>query len=220
MFISSFLSTIKSTFNIAKVKHNPDAAGLIDEGISQMEPFAQKICKKLRKIILSADPDLIEDWKWGPNYYLNGMVCGFWGFKKHASLVFFQGSLLKDKKKILQQNPGNVHNRHIKYTDVKEIDEDVILEYLFQAIDNNKKGIKITEAKDKTVVIPDDVKKAFKTAKVLTYFESLAYSHRKEYMMWITDAKKEETRLKRITQAIEKLASKEMMHDKYKKVSK
>ena len=220
MFTSSFLSTIKSTFNIAKVKHNPDAASLIDEGISQMEPFAQKICKKLRKIILSADPELIEDWKWGPNYYLNGMVCGFWGFKKHTTLVFFQGSLLKDKKKILQQNPGNMHNRHIKFTDVKEIDEDVVLEYLFEAIDNNKKGIKITEAKDKTVVIPDDVKKSFKTAKVLTYFESLAYSHRKEYMMWIVDAKKEETRLKRISQAIDKLASKDMMHDKYKKVSK
>lgn len=183
-----------------------------------MESFAQKICKKLRKIILSADPEIIEDWKWGPNYYLNGMVCGFWGFKKHVSLVFYQGSLLKDKKKILIANPGNVHNRHIKYTDVKQIDEEFVLEYLFEAIDNNKKGIKITESKDKTVVIPDDVKATFKSAKILTYFESLAYSHRKEYIMWITDAKKEETRMNRINQAIEKLASKEMMHNRYKKV--
>lgn len=219
MFTSSFLSTTKSTFYIAKVKHNPDASALIDEGISRMEPFAQKICKKLRKLILSTDPEFIEDWKWGPNYYLNGMVCGFWGFKKHASLVFFQGSLLKDKKKILIENPGNVHNRHIKFTDVKQIDDETILEYLFEAIDNSRKGIKITEAKDKTVIIPEDVKKSFKTAKILTYFESLAYSHRKEYMMWITDAKKEETRLKRIRQAIEKLTSKQMMHDKYKKVT-
>lgn len=217
MFTSSFLSTTKSTFNIAKVKHNPDAPALIDEGISQMEPFAQKICKKLRKIILSADPQIIEDWKWGPNYYLNGMVCGFWGFKKHATLTFFQGVLLNDPKKILQQNPGNVHNRHLTFTDVKQIDEEAILELLFEAIDNNKNGIKIVSAKDKTVEIPDDVKKSFKSAKVFTYFESLAYSHRKEYMMWITDAKKKETRLKRINQAIEKLASKQMMHDKYKR---
>ena len=67
------------------------------------------------------------------------------------------------------------------------------------------------------MIIPVDVKKAFKTAKMLTYFESLAYSHRKEYVMWITEAKKEETRIKRINQAIEKLASKQMMHDKYKR---
>jgi hypothetical protein len=160
---------------MAKVKHNPDAATLIDEGISELEPFAQVICKRLRKLILSADPELIEDWKWGPNYYLNGMVCGYWGFKKHVSFVFFQGSLLKDKKKILLENPGNVHNRHIKFTDVKQIDDKVILEYLFEAIDNNRKGLKIIETKDKTIETPEDVAKAFKKAKVLVYFDSLAF---------------------------------------------
>jgi uncharacterized protein YdeI (YjbR/CyaY-like superfamily) len=202
---------------MAKVKHNPDAAALIDKGISELEPFAQVICKRLRKIILSADPELIEDWKWGPNYYLNGMVCGYWGFKKHVSFVFFQGSLLKDKKKILLENPGNVHNRHIKFTDVKQIDDKVILEYLFEAIDNNRNGLKIIETKDKTIITPDDVVKALKKAKVLAYFDSLAFSHRKEYVQWIESAKKEETRTKRIEQAIEKLLDKQMIHDKYKK---
>ena len=202
---------------MAKVKHNPDAAALIDEGIEKLEPFAQVICKRLRKLILSSDPELIEDWKWGPNYYLNGMVCGYWGFKKHVSFVFFQGSLLKDKKKILLENPGNVHNRHIKFTDVKQIDDKVILEYLFEAIDNNRKGLKLIVTKDKTIVTPDDVTKQFKKAKILNYFDSLAFSHRKEYVQWIESAKKEETRTKRIEQAIEKLTSKQMMHDKYKK---
>ncbi len=202
---------------MAKVKHNPNAAALIDEGISKLEPFAQVICKRLRKLILSADPEIIEDWKWGPNYYLNGMVCGYWGFKKHVSFVFFQGSLLKDKKKILQENPGNVHNRHIKFTDVKQIDDTIILEYLFEAIDNNRKGLKITETKDKTIIVPEDVAKAFKKAKVLVYFDSLAFSHRKEYIQWIESAKKEETRTKRIEQAIEKLKDKQGLNDRYKK---
>ena len=202
---------------MAKVKHNPNAAALIDEGISKLEPFAQVICKRLRKLILSADPEIIEDWKWGPNYYLNGMICGYWGFKKHVSFVFFQGSLLKDKKKILQENPGNVHNRHIKFTDVKQINDKVILEYLFEAIDNNRKGIKITETKDKTIIVPDDVAKAFKKAKVLAYFDSLAFSHRKEYIQWIKSAKKEETRTKRVLQAIEKLMDKQGLNDRYKK---
>ena len=84
---------------MAKVKHNPNAAALIDEGISKLEPFAQVICKRLRKLILSADSEIIEDWNWEPNYYLSGMVCGYWGFKKHVSLVFFEGSLLKNKKR-------------------------------------------------------------------------------------------------------------------------
>ena len=202
---------------MVKVKHNPDAAALIDKGISELEPFAQVICKRLRKLILSADPEIIEDWKWGPNYYLNGMVCGYWGFKKHVSFVFFQGSLLKDKKKILLENPGNVHNRHIKFTDVKQIDDKIILEYVFEAIDNNRKGLKLIETKDKTIITPEDVSKALKKAKVLAYFDSLAFSHRKEYVQWIESAKKEETRTKRIDQAVEKLLDKQMIHDKYKK---
>ena len=202
---------------MAKVKHNPDAAALIDKGISELEPFAQVICTRLRKLILSADPEMIEDWKWGPNYYLNGMVCGYWGFKKHVSFVFFQGSLLKDKKKILLENPGNVHNRHIKFTDVKQIDDKIILEYVFEAIDNNRKGLKLIETKDKTIITPEDVSKALKKAKVLAYFDSLAFSHRKEYVQWIESAKKEETRTKRIDQAVEKLLDKQMIHDKYKK---
>lgn len=199
---------------MAKVKHNPDATSLIDKGISELESFAQVICNHLRKLILSADPELIEDWKWGPNYYLNGMVCGYWGFKKHVSFVFFQGSLLKDTKKILLENPGNVHNRHIKFTDVSQINDDIILDYLFEAIDNNRKGLKILETTDKTINVPDDVTNQFKKAKVLPYFESLAFSHRKEYIQWIESAKKEETRIKRIHQAIEKLANKQGLNSK------
>ena len=200
-----------------KVKHNPDAKQLIDEGIASAEPFAQAICKKLRSIILKAEPGIIEDWKWGPNYYKNGMVCGFWYFKKHCSIVFYQGALLKDKKKVLLQNPGNLHNRHIKYTDVKQIDEKLLTEYIIEAVINNEKGLKITEAKDKTVIIPDDLKKLLVKNKLLPYFEKLAYSHRKEYVMWINDAKKEETRLSRMDKAIEKLKAKEGLNDKYMK---
>lgn len=198
-------------------KHNPDASELITESLKEAEPFAKKICEKLRSIILKTDSEIIEDWKWGPNYYKNGMVCGYWFFKKHVTFTFFQGSLLKDKKKVLLQNPGNVHNRHLKFTDIKQVDEKLIIEYLTESIINNEKGHIIKEAKDKTVIIPDDFKKLINKNKVLTYFEGLAYSHRKEYVMWINDAKKEETRLRRMDQAVEKLKNKEGMHDKYKK---
>ncbi len=202
---------------MAKLKHVSNASQRIYESFSAFPDWSRKICDKLRKIVLKSDKKMIEDWKWGPNYYCEGMVCGIWGFKKHVSITFFQGSLLKDKKKILSSNPGNLHNRHIKFTDVKEINEPVLLAYLMEAVANNKKGIKITEAKDKTVIIPPDVKKAFKKEGVLGYFEGLAYSHRKEYVMWITDAKKEETRLARIEKAIDKLSEKQTMHSKYNK---
>lgn len=202
---------------MSKVKHHPDAKFLIDDAINKAEPFAKPICKKLRAIIFSAEPKIIEDWKWGPNYYSNGMVCGFWHFKKHVTFTFYQGALLKDKYKVLQSNPGNLHNRHLKYTDAKEVNEKILIEYIREAVANNSKGIKLTETKDKTVIVPDDFKKVLLKNKLLPYFEKLAYTHRKEYVMWINDAKKEETRLKRMNTAIAKLKEKEGLNDKYLK---
>lgn len=203
-----------------KVKHNPDAKRLIDEGIAEAEPFAREICKKLRAIIFKAVPDIIEDWKWGPNYYKDGMVCGFWYFKNHVSFVFYQGALLKDKKKVLQANAGTLHNRHIKYTDIKQVDEKLLIEYLTEAVINNEKGLKLTEAKDKTVVIPDDFKKLLVKNKSLKNFEAMSYSKRKDYVQWIEGAKQEATRNKRIEQAIEKIVLNIGLNDKYNKTIK
>ncbi|HEY0029217.1 MAG TPA: DUF1801 domain-containing protein [Bacteroidia bacterium] len=198
---------------MAKVKHNPDAKQLIDEGIAKAAPFAQAICKKLRAIILKAEPGIIEDWKWGPNYYKDGMVCGFWFFKKHVSFVFFQGALLKDKKKVLLMNEGNLHNRHIKFTDLKQVDEKLLTEYITEAVINNEKGLKLTEAKDKTVIIPADFKKLLVKNKWLKNFEDMSYSKRKDYVNWIEEAKQEATRKKRIDQALAKIKDKMGMND-------
>lgn len=198
-----------------KTKHNPEAKILIDEGITSAEPFAQAICNKLRAIIFKAEPSIIEDWKWGPNYYKEGMVCGFWHFKKHVNFVFFQGALLKDKKKVLCMNEGNLHNRHIKFTDIKQIDEKLLIEYITEAVINNEKGLKLTEAKDKTVIIPEDFKKLLVKNKLLKNFVDMSYSKRKDYVLWINGAKQDVTRQKRIAQAIDKIKNKQGLNDYY-----
>src|SRR6218665_500356 len=200
-----------------KAKHNPDAKRLIDEGIAEAAPFAQEICHKLRAIIFKAEPSIIEDWKWGPNYYKDGMVCGFWHFKKHVSFVFSQGAMLKDKKKVLQQNEGNLHNRHIKFTDVNQVDEKLLIEYITEAVINNEKGLKLTEVKDKTVTLPDDFKKLLAKNKVLKMYEEMPYYKRKDFVGWINGAKQEATRIKRMNEALEKIRNNTGMHDHLKK---
>lgn len=202
---------------MAASKHVADAAEKITEYIDSLPAWSRNTCIRLRTIVLKSDPAILEDWKWGPNYYLNGMVCGFAAFKKHVNFVFFKGSQLKDKRKLLQPNPESLNNRHFKFISEAEIDEDILLEYIIEAIDINKKGKPLKVAADKTIVPAEDIKKEFKTAGVLKYFESLAYSHRKEYVRWIEEAKKQETREKRISKAIAMLGKKEIMHDKYKK---
>ena len=104
-------------------KVHPNAKQEIDAYIEEMQPFAKAICKKLRSIILKADPSIQEDWKWGPHYSSNGMVCGYGGFQKHVKLTFFNGAGMKDPKKLFNHCVDNEFSRSIKYTDIKEIDE-------------------------------------------------------------------------------------------------
>jgi Bacteriocin-protection, YdeI or OmpD-Associated/Domain of unknown function (DUF1905) len=59
----------------------------------------------------------------------------------------------------------------------------------------------------RTVEVPAQFEKLIKKEGLLPVFEKLSYTHRKEYCRWITDAKKEETRLKRLGKAIEMLKS-------------
>lgn len=197
-------------------KHNVNASSEIDNYIDSLPTWSKNICQKLRSIALRSDPAIIEDWKWGPNYYLNGMVCGFAAHKKFVNFVFFQGSLLKDKKKLLIRNPNTLHNAHFKFTDAKEINEDLLLEYIFEAIDNNKKGKKLVAAKDKTVAVPAPIKKTFSQYGVLKNFENLNYARRKEIILYIKDAKKEETRQRRTNRAIEVLKKNQGIIDQYR----
>jgi uncharacterized protein YdeI (YjbR/CyaY-like superfamily) len=186
---------------MTKNKTNHEASELIDEYISNAAAFAQPICNKLRRIILKSDPRISEDWKWGPNYQKDGMICGYGAFKKHVSLVFFKGSLLKDPASILTEGGTNIHNRSMKFHSVKEIDEKIIIEYIKEAVKLNEKGIK---AEKKEIEIPPDFQKLLNTNKdVKIIFDKLAYTHRKEYVNWINEAKKDETRKRRISNAIE-----------------
>jgi hypothetical protein len=193
---------------MAKVKHNRDAPVLIEEYINGMEPFAKAICMRLREIVSSADPELIEDWKWGPNYYKNGMVCGYAAFKKHVNFVFFQGAMLKDKRKLFSKDEVAIKTRTIRFGKAGDINEDILLEYIFEAIDNNSRGIKVNIPKDREVVIPPDVKKELNKAGLLKTFQVMSFSRRSLFVAWIVQAKREETRKKRIAYCIDKLRKK------------
>ena len=203
---------------MATSKHHPSASLLITEYIDALPPYSNAICKKLREVIHAAIPNVIEDWKWGPNFYSNGMVCGFGAFKSHVAIAFFQGALLKDPHKILLKNPGNIHNRNIKFTDVKDIKVSILKSYLKEAATNNKEGrfVELT-LKDKVVVVPDDLKKLLSKLKLNKSFDDLAYYKRKDFVMWLNDAKRDETRLKRLDKIIDLISQQKGLNDHYKK---
>ncbi len=188
-------------------KHVPNSSAFVDKYIQKSQPFARPICRKIRQIILKSDPDIIEDWKWGPNYYKNGMVCGFGAFQKHVHLSFFRGDAMKDPKGLFVHGEENRHNRGIKFTDVGQVDEKILTRYVKEAVTINERGI---ELKEKTVALPLDFKKELeKNRKAKEFFSSSSYTNRKEYVTWVTSAKKKETRDRRLKLAIRRLSKKQ-----------
>jgi hypothetical protein len=60
----------------------------------------------------------------------------------------------------------------------------------------------------RTIEVPEEFQKRLEKEKLLPFFDELSYTHRKEYVRWITEAKKEETRRARFEKAIELLKKK------------
>jgi len=197
-------------------KSPANATAEVTNYIESLQPFAKAICKKLRSIILNADPSIKEEWKWGPHYSSNGMVCGFGGFQKHAKFTFFNGAAMKDPKGLFNHCVDNEFSRSIKYTDVSEIDEKLITQYVKESVAVNAKGFK-REVKDKTVEVPADLQQALsKNKTAANFFDNLSYGYKKEYVEWVTTARREETRLDRIAKVVAMCKEGRKLNDKYK----
>ena len=195
---------------------HPKAADEVLKYIESVPDFSRAICKKLRAVILKTDKNIVEDWKWGPNYSYKGMLCGYGGFRNHVKFTFYNGSAMKDRKNLFNHCVDNEFNRSIKYLDVSEIDVKNITEYIKESIVVNENGFKRI-VQDKTVIVPDDLEKALsKNKKAKSFFDELTYGYRKDFVEWVTSAKRVETRIDRISKTVIRCMEGRRMNDQYK----
>jgi hypothetical protein len=111
----------------------------VDQYIVGLPEDMQNISNALRKIILDASPELIEEYKWSmPNYSCNGLVCYLQASKKHVNLGFHKGNELKDKDihNVLQGTGKTM--RHIRIKKMEDIQRDVITPLIEAALELNK----------------------------------------------------------------------------------
>lgn len=196
---------------------------LVDTYIEEAAPFAKPILKKLRTLFHKASPKLEESIKWGHvSFEYKGIVGGFAAFKQHVSWGMWKASLLDDPKGAMN-NEGGSSMAGGKFADVGDLpDDDYIVGLIRQAIELNEKGVKVpsrSNPKPKAAIpMPKPFAAALsKAPKAKTFFEELAPSCKREYLEWITEAKRDETRDKRITQAIEWLSEGKKRNWKYEK---
>ena len=140
-----------------------------------------------------------------PFFDYKGSVCFMAAFERHATFGFWKGKLIFGK-----EHEGAM-GHFGRLTSIKDLpSEKELIGYVRKAAELNERGIKKTRPRSSTnrrVVVPPDFKSALaKNAKARKAFENFSYSHKKEYVEWITGAKRDETRKKRLKTAIQWLA--------------
>ncbi|REE01744.1 YdeI/OmpD-associated family protein [Marinoscillum furvescens] len=190
----------------------------VEEYLSKHTEYAAELTK-LREILNSTE--LVETVKWGiPTYTINGKnVVGIGAFKSYTGLWFFNGSFLSDPKGILiNAQEGKTRGmRQMRFENLEAIDEEVVRAYALEAIENQKQGKEIKPEK-KPLVIPDELKEVLsQDAKLSEQFDSLTPGKQKEYAEYIADAKRADTKQKRLEKITPMILAGVGLNDKYKK---
>lgn len=177
----------------------------VDRYIERAQPFARPILKHLRKLVHRACPQVEETIKWrSPFFERKGIICFMAAFKEHAVFGFWKGQLLFGK-----ENKGAMgHFGRIR--SIKDLPSDKKLAgYIKKAAELNERGVQKnrTSRRSQKVSVPSDLKTALaKRAKARETFGNFSYSHKKEYVKWLTGAKRDETRKRRLETAIQWLS--------------
>lgn len=204
-------------------QYNPQ----IDLYIQKSAPFAQPILEHLRRLIHQACPMVEETLKWGmPSFQYMGILCGIAAFKQHCAFGFWKHKLLHDPHGILKEHGSEAMGNLGRISHIEQLPADtLIVAFIQQAMKLNEDGVKLparTKAAAKNeLTVPADLATALEKNKAAKQnFEAFSYSQQKDYVEWITEAKTEPTRHKRLLQTLEWLAGGKPRNWKYMSVKK
>jgi uncharacterized protein YdeI (YjbR/CyaY-like superfamily) len=190
----------------------------VDAYIEKSAGFARPILTELRATVHAACPDVEEAMKWSfPHFMYKGMLCSMASFKAHAAFGFWKGSLIFDDLPKSTEAMGQL-GRLTKPSDLPA--KRVLAGYIRKAMALNDDGVKVARvpkrAAPKALPVPDDLTAALtKNRKAQAAFEGLSPSHRREYIEWITDAKRADTRGRRLRTAVEWMRDGKSLNWKY-----
>lgn len=195
-----------------------------DEYIEKSADFARPIMEYLREIIHETCPDVEEIMKWAiPHFdYKGDMMCILAGYKNHCSFSLYKAELMSDAKIIASVKAGQKMGYMDKIKSLSDLPaKEILVAYIKEAMALNENGVKKAKPvseKPKVIEVPDYFAEILAaTPPVKEIFESKSPSYRKDYLVWIIDAKTEATRQKRIEQSLEWIAEGKDRFWQYKK---
>ena len=198
-----------------------------DEYQEAASDFAQPIMAHLRKLVHKQCPEVVEEIKWGnPHFdYKGEMLCIFAAYKNHCSFSFWKESLMSDVRLKANHDLKAAKRFMGKLTSLYDLPSDSeLIAFIQEAMALNDMGVKRAPRQDAKpskateIAIPDAfAEQLSRHEQANEVFQSKAPSFRKEYVVWIADAKTDQTRQKRIDESLEWIAQGKGRFWKYEK---
>lgn len=177
----------------------------IDAYIAKSADFAKPILQHLRATVHAACPDVEEGWKWSaPHFLYLGMLCGMAAFKQHCAFGFWKGPLIVAPEDRAGQEAMGQFGRITSVADLPP--RRVLVGYLKKAMQLNEAGLSLPRRKPvrrKPPTLPAELKRALaRNRKAGAGFAGFNPGQQREYVEWITEAKTEATRQRRLDTAV------------------
>jgi uncharacterized protein YdeI (YjbR/CyaY-like superfamily) len=203
----------------------PSTDKRIDDYINKSAPFAIPVLTKIRALVHKGCPEVNETLKWSmPHFeYKDSILCSMASFKQHCAFGFWLSSQMNDPHGFLSITERTAMGNLGQLKSPSDLPPDkIMIAYIKEAmrlIDSGAKlSKKVSASTDKTLEIPAYFELALsKNKKAKQHFDAFPYSHRKEYIQWITEAKTEATREKRMETALEWIAEGKGRNWKYER---
>ncbi len=195
----------------------------VDTYIARSADFARPILGHIRKLVHKACPGVEETMKWSfPHFDCRGMMCSMASFKHHCAFGFWKAQLLNDHSGVLAA-AGTAMGHLGRITRKEDLPSDAVLTGLIrQAARLNEEGVKAPRnPRPRTGGKPRPpawfLAALRKNRKALETFRNFSPSHQREYIEWVTEAKREDTRGKRLASTIEWLSRGKSRNWKYER---
>lgn len=190
----------------------------VDEYIEKAPAWNAELAR-LRDVIQKTG--LTEEVKWGaPCYTHQGKnVVGLGGFKSYFGLWFHQGALLKDDAEVLMnaQEGKTKALRQWRMQAAKDIKPAVIKRYVKEAMAHVEGGQAIKADRNKPIVVPDALRNAMRRTKGATAaFRALRPGCQREYADYVADAKRDDTKQRRIAKILPMILKGAGLNDRYR----
>ena len=195
----------------------------VDAYIAEQADFARPILTHIRAVVHAVCPEVEETLKWGmPHFRYRGMLGGMAAFKQHATFGFWKGALVAEAMGVKGSGKSDEAMGDFgRITSVRDLPpKRELVRWVKAAMKLNEEGVKRTpraRTARKPLPVPDDLARELrKSAKARATWEGFPPSHRREYIEWITEAKRPETRAKRLATTLEWLAEGKDRNWKYR----